>query len=845
MGKTSMTATTLPFAPPGFLRRWLPTLAWTLVLGGMAAVLLAHIEGVQAARGVQGGFGFLLQPSGFRISESLLSVTPDDPYWMSIAAGLVNTLTVAVLAIALATLLGIALGLMRLSANALAARASAAIIAPLRNTPVLLQLFVWYGVLLRLPDALQAWSPLPSVLLSNRGLALPALHGCLPYAAVVMAALALAAWARRRACPRAVYAALAAAVLFAWALLPAVQIDLPVKRGLGLHGGWQPSIEFVALLIGLVVFHAAYIADIVRAAVRAVPLGLVEAGQAMGLTPRAVMQRVIAPYAVRVALPPYANQCLALIKNSTLAIAIGYQELMAVINTAITQTGLALEGIALALAIYLSLALLVGGGLSAWNARHARHGPGDTHGPRLGDRPRWNATDGHQRRRGKLGQVALNGLTASATRQALASALTAPLTLATRATYASAIKAALIVGFRLAMTVAITLALAMAAWALLDWAVLGAVWHGEPEACARAAGACWAAVGENLPLLVFGTMAPGDRGPALVACAALVAGIALTLGAGGLAARARRVGSVPGHLLGSLAALQPRWTPGSLPALLPKWLPKLPPKLLPKLLPKFLRKLLPELPPKFLPKFLPKFQPALLPVLLLTLLAIAVSALSGWPWGGTPIGPQRWGGLLVTLILAIAALAAAVPLAFALALLRRSGSRVGSMAAAGLIEAVRGVPLVTQLLFASFVLPMLLGGNVSKFSMALAALTLHTACLLAEVLRGALQAIPPGQMMAARALGMRPFTAYATVIWPQARRIAAPAALGVFVGAVKDTSLVSIIGVFDVLGAAKAVVAGTDWRPYHVEVYLAVALLYFGASLALSRVARRMETRAG
>ena len=103
--------------------------------------------------------------------------------------------------------------------------------------------------------------------------------------------------------------------------------------------------------------------------------------------------------------------------------------------------------------------------------------------------------------------------------------------------------------------------------------------------------------------------------------------------------------------------------------------------------------------------------------------------------------------------------------------------------------------------------------------MALAALTLHTACLLAEVLRGALQAIPPGQMAAARALGMGSALAYQAVIWPQARRIAAPAALGVFVGAVKDTSLVSIIGVFDVLGAAKAVVAGTAWRPYHVEVY--------------------------
>ena len=718
-----MTATTLPSPSFSPWRRWLPALAWTIGLVGMAAVLALHIESVQAARGIQGGFGFLFQPAGFRISESLLNVTPEDPYWMSIAAGLANTLTVAAVAIPLATALGIALGLLGLSSHPLAARCAALIIAPLRNTPVLLQLFVWYGLLLRLPDVRQAWTPLPSVLLSNRGLALPALHGWLPYAAVALAALALGWRARRRWGNAASAAALAAAAL-AWALLPPMHLDLPARRGLGLQGGWQPSIEFAALALGLVVFHAAYIADIVRAAVRAVPVGLVEAGQAMGLPPGKVLRLVIAPYAMRVALPPYANQCLALVKNSTLAIAIGYQELMAVINTAITQTGLALEGVTLALAVYLTLALCLGGGLSAWNARHARHGPGDTHGARLGDRPRWHAA-GHDARRwrGRL------------------------------------------------LSAALTVLLAGAAWALLDWAVLRAVWQGEPAQCAGAAGACWAAVSENLPLLFFGAMAQADRAPALAACAALLAGIAVALGT-------RRI--APGTRAALLAAL----------------------------------------------------------------LGVTVSALTGWPWGGAAIGPQRWGGLLVTLILAISALAAAVPLAFGLALLRRGSSRAGSLAAAGLIEAVRGVPLVTQLLFASFVLPMLLGGGVSKFSMALAALTLHTACLLAEVLRGALQAIPPGQMMAARALGMRPALAYACVIWPQARRIAAPAALGVFVGAVKDTSLVSIIGVFDVLGAAKAVVAGTAWRPYHVEVYLAVALLYLAASLALSRVAHRMEGRA-
>lgn len=721
-----MTATTLPYPLTAPWRRWLPALAWSLGLGAMAAILVLHIESVQAARGIQGGFGFLLQPAGFRISESLLNVTPEDPYWMSLAAGLVNTLTVAFVATPLATVLGAGLGFMGLSSNPLAARVAALVIAPLRNTPVLLQLFVWYGLLLRLPDLRQAWSPLPSVLLSNRGLALPALHGWLPYAGVALAALALGWQARRRWTNAALAAALTAILTAAgitWALLPPMQIDLPVRRGLGLQGGWQPSIEFAALTIGLVVFHAAYIADIVRGAVRAVPVGLVEAGQAMGLTPYKVLRLVIAPYATRVALPPYANQCLALVKNSTLAIAIGYQELMAVINTAITQTGLALEGIALAMAIYLTLAVCLGGGLSAWNARNTRHGPGDTHGARLGDRAFWDGAGGKAR------------------------------TLR-----------------RNAMSAVLTLLLATVAWLMIDWAVLRAVWSGNPATCAKAAGACWAAVGENLPLLFYGTMSGAQRGPALIACLALLAAIAVFLGARRVQARMR--------------------------------------------------------------------------IALLTALSgITVAALTGWPWGGDLIGPQRWGGLLVTLILAIAALVTAVPLAFALALLRRSASPASSLAAAGLIEAVRGVPLVTQLLFASFVLPMLLGGGVSKFSMALAALTLHTACVLAEVLRGALQAIPPGQMMAARALGMRPALAYACVIWPQARRIASPAALGVFVGAVKDTSLVSIIGVFDVLGGAKAVVAGTDWRPYHVEVYLAVALLYLLASLALSRVARRMEAR--
>ena len=381
---------------------------------------------------------------------------------MSLAAGLVNTLTVALAALPLATLLGVALGLARLSPDPVASRLAAVIIAPLRNTPVLLQLFVWYGLLLRLPDARQAWEPLPSVLLSNRGLALPALQGWLPQAASLIVAMLIAGWAirRRRLATDgpahrghvllirvAPWLALAG-LLLAWTFLPAPIVEPPVRRGLGLQGGWQPSIEFATLVIGLSVFHAAYIADIVRASVRAVPAGLVEAGQALALSRLDILRLVVAPNAARVALPPYANQCLALIKNSTLAIAIGYQDLMAVINTAITQTGLALEGISLALAAYLGLALALGGALSAWNARRARHGPGDLHGARLGERP------------------------------ALLAAL------AGRGRWAR----------RLART-AVLLAALLAAGSLVDWALLNAVWRGDAAAARKPpapAGPPWA-----------------------------------------------------------------------------------------------------------------------------------------------------------------------------------------------------------------------------------------------------------------------------------------------------------------------------------------------------------------
>lgn len=674
-------------------------------------------------------FGFLGQRAGFQVAESLLSVSPDDSHLWLLAAGAVNTLSVAALAIPLASVCGVALGLLRLTRHPLLHRLLEWLVAPVRNTPVLLQLFLWYALLLALPGVREAWQPLPGVFLSNRGLALPLLQGGGALVGALLATVAvIALCGRRRPRRQAVALAFGLAASAVIAATHPPQLDLPAAAGLGLAGGWTLSPEFTALVLGLAVFHTAYIADIVRGAVCAVPAGQVDAARALGLTPAGVAAQVIAPHAARLALPPYANQCLMLVKNSTLAIAIGYQELMAIVNTTITQTGRAVEGITLAAAFYLGISLLIAWGLARFNARANRHSLDGTGPARLGQRlptPAWN-------------------------RQLL---------------WGTPVRAML--------TLAWLLPAACAGWLLLRWAVLDATWSGTPADCAAASGACWAAVWDNHRLLLFGTMAPVHRPQAALASTLLLALAALPfLSALRLPVRA------------GLAAL---------------------------------------------------------------LLAGAGLALDGRVLALPALVPVAWGGVLVTLALALAAIALAVPLAVALALARRSALAALRLPATALIEAVRAVPLVTQLLLVAFWVPLLFGGDWSaaKFQLALAALALHTACLLAEVLRGALQAIPTNQAVSARALGMRPATVLSAVLLPQARRLAAPAALGVCVGAVKDTSLVLVIGLFDVLSAAKAVVADTGWRPYDLEVYGAVALLFMAVCLPLAQLARRMEGRIG
>ncbi len=288
-----------------------------------------------AARGIASGFGFLSREAGFEIGETtFIAYRAADTYARALAVGLANTFRVAALGVVLATLLGGAIGLARLSRNWLVGRLAGAYVETIRNIPLLVQLFFWYAVITEnLPGPRQALHPLPGVFLSNRGLALPAL---------------------------------AADPLHGWTL------QFPALAGFNFTGGMLLSPEFVALAVGLVVYTAAFIAEIVRAGVRAVPRGQIEAADALGLAPAQRFARVVLPQALRVIVPPLTSQYLNLVKNSSLAVAIGYPDFVSIVNTAINQTGQAIEGVALIMAAYLTVSLFLSALMNAYNRRLAR-----------------------------------------------------------------------------------------------------------------------------------------------------------------------------------------------------------------------------------------------------------------------------------------------------------------------------------------------------------------------------------------------------------------------------------------------------------------------------------------
>ncbi len=274
-------------------------------------------------RRIASGFGFLQREAGFEIGESaFLRYSAADSYLRALFVGLTNTLAVSLIGVVVATILGTAVGLFRLSKNLLLRTLAGAYVEFIRNSPLLVQLFFWYAVISEaLPHPRDALEPLPGVFLTNRGIFFPSFT------------------------------------------------STPSLEGFNFVGGLVLTPEFATLLIGLSIYTASFIAEIVRAGVLAIRRGQWEAAHAVGLTRGQALRYIVLPQSLRVIVPPMASQYLNLTKNSSLAVAIGYPDLVSIANTAINQTGQAIEGVAIIMAVYLTISLSISAFMNWYNAR--------------------------------------------------------------------------------------------------------------------------------------------------------------------------------------------------------------------------------------------------------------------------------------------------------------------------------------------------------------------------------------------------------------------------------------------------------------------------------------------
>ena len=338
-------------------------------------------------RGIQSGFDFLLGPAGFDIGESLYNFDSSHPYWQAFLIGLTNTLRVAIIGIILTTILGTLLGVGRFSRNALVRGLCYAYVEFFRNVPVLLQLLMWYLLFAEaLPDVAGAWT-LGPMFLSKGGLSFPIpvwvtghLWGLFGLIAGVLVAWGYRRWAFRQFEATGKLRSMFWVPLILFFLGGAIgwlaggapaEFNVPVKGEFAIENGGSLTPEFLSLLIGLTVYTAAFVAEVVRAGISSVARGQGEAAAALGLAPNQSMQLVQLPQALRVIIPPMTNQFLNLTKNSSLAVAIGYPDVVSIANTALNQTGRAVECIAIVMLVYLTTSLTTSLLMNWYNARAA------------------------------------------------------------------------------------------------------------------------------------------------------------------------------------------------------------------------------------------------------------------------------------------------------------------------------------------------------------------------------------------------------------------------------------------------------------------------------------------
>jgi general L-amino acid transport system permease protein len=335
---------------------------------------------------IASGFGFLENTAGFGVNQSLIAYDEADTYGRVFVVGLLNTLLVAGIGIVLATVLGFLIGIARLSPNWLVARLAGGYVELIRNLPLLFQILFWYlAVLGTLPGPRQSISVFGDVFLNNRGIFIPAPvagEGAgLVFAALVLgasAATVLGLWSKRqqdRTGRRFPVFWTGLALVIGLPLIAMVATGFPIHfekpalRGFNFVGGIRLIPEFVALLVALATYTAAFIAEVVRAGVLSVPRGQTEAALALGLRRRSVLRLIVVPQALRLIVPPLTNQYLNLTKNSSLAVAIGYPDLFAVFaGTTLNQTGQAIEIIAITMAVYLAISLLTSALMNWYNA---------------------------------------------------------------------------------------------------------------------------------------------------------------------------------------------------------------------------------------------------------------------------------------------------------------------------------------------------------------------------------------------------------------------------------------------------------------------------------------------
>ena len=360
-----------------------------LGLIGFVIWFLAHntMENMRV-RGIQSGFDFLLQPAGFDIGERMIPYESIDPYWRAFFIGLLNTLRVAIIGVVLTTILGTLLGVGRFSNNAIVRGLCYGYVELFRNVPILLQLLVWYLVLTEaLPDAGAPLSLGGLIFLSKGGLSFPSPVSDPGHVWTALGALAGmgAAWFYSRWARQQFEATGRARATFLPGLLMVIAFALagwvaggmpttwqiPEVGDVAVTGGSEVTPEFIAVLIGLVLYTSAFVAEVVRAGIQSVSLGQSEAASALGLVRNIQMRLVILPQALRVIIPPMTNQYLNLTKNSSLAVAIGYPDVVSISNTAINQTGRAVECIAIIMAIYLFTSLSTSGFMNWYNKRSA------------------------------------------------------------------------------------------------------------------------------------------------------------------------------------------------------------------------------------------------------------------------------------------------------------------------------------------------------------------------------------------------------------------------------------------------------------------------------------------